>query len=99
MADPSPARLAAVDLLDMVLVQHRPLSETDRLDRLEAPDRAAAQRLATEVLRALERADRVLKPHLRKAPAGRVMNILRLGAMELCTGGAAHDAEYLILRN
>ena len=90
MADPSPARLAAVDLLDMVLVQHRPLSETDRLDRLEAPDRAAAQRLATEVLRALERADRVLKPHLRKAPAGRVMNILRLGATELCTGGAAH---------
>ena len=37
MADPSPARLAAVDLLDMVLVQHRPLSETDRLDRLELP--------------------------------------------------------------
>ncbi|WP_420328005.1 RsmB/NOP family class I SAM-dependent RNA methyltransferase [Mameliella sp.] len=87
---PSPARLAAVDLLDQVLGQGRPLSESERLDALAPSDRAAAQRLATETLRGMERADRLLKPHLRKAPAPRVMNILRLGTVELCLGGAAH---------
>lgn len=87
---PSPARLAAVDLLDQVLAQGRPLSEMARLEALAPADRAAAQRLAIEVLRGLERADKLLKPHLRKAPAVRVMNILRLGTVELCAGGAAH---------
>lgn len=89
-ASPSPARLAAVDLLDQVVEHGRPLSETDRLDKLAPADRAAAQRLATETLRGLERADRLLKPHLRKRPTPRVMNILRLGTVELCLGGAAH---------
>lgn len=89
-ASPSPARLAAVDLLDQVVEQGRPLSETDRLDKLAPSDRAAAQRLATETLRGLERADRLLKAHLRKRPVPRVMNILRLGTVELCLGGAAH---------
>ncbi|SMX38347.1 RsmB/NOP family class I SAM-dependent RNA methyltransferase [Maliponia aquimaris] len=89
-AAPSPARLAAVDLLDQVLEQGGPLSETDRLDRLDPADRAAAQRLAVMTLRGMERADRLLKPHLRKAPPLRVMNILRLGTAELCAGGAAH---------
>ena len=87
---PSPARLAAVDLLDQVLGQGRPLSETDRLNDLPPAERAAAQRLSGAVLRGLERADRLLKPHLRKAPALRVKNILRLGVVELCSGGAAH---------
>ncbi|MBY6118830.1 RsmB/NOP family class I SAM-dependent RNA methyltransferase [Mameliella alba] len=87
---PSPARLAAVDLLDQVLGQGRPLSESERLEVLAPSDRAAAQRLATETLRGMERADRLLKAHLRKAPAPRVMNILRLGAVELCLGGTAH---------
>jgi 16S rRNA (cytosine967-C5)-methyltransferase len=87
---PSPARLAAVDLLDQVLGQGRPLSESERLEALAPSDRAAAQRLATETLRGMERADRLLKPHLRKAPAPRVMNILRLGTVELCLGGTAH---------
>jgi 16S rRNA (cytosine967-C5)-methyltransferase len=87
---PSPARLAAVDLLEQVLGQGRPLSEVDRLAELSPADRAAAQRLANAVLRGLERADRLLKPHLRKAPALRVRNILRLGTVELCEGGAAH---------
>ncbi len=87
---PSPARLAAVDLLDQVLEQGRPLSESDRLEALAPADRAAAQRLATETLRGLERADKLLKPHLRKRPAPRVHNILRLGTVELCSGGAAH---------
>lgn len=87
---PSLARLAVVDLLDQVLGQGRPLSESERLDSLAPSERAAAQRLASETLRGMERADRLLKPHLRKAPAPRVMNILRLGTVELCLGGAAH---------
>ena len=86
-----PARRAAVDLLDGVLVQKQPLTELSGvLDPLAPAERAAAQRLALSVLRALDRADRVLKPHLRKKPATRVHNILRLGAAELCEGGAAH---------
>lgn len=87
---PSPARKAAIDLLDQVLEQGRPLSENAQLDRLTPADRAAAQRLAAETLRGLERADRLLAPHLRKKPILRVQNILRLGAYELAQGGAAH---------
>ncbi|WP_375259356.1 RsmB/NOP family class I SAM-dependent RNA methyltransferase [Citreimonas sp.] len=85
------ARRAAVDLLDGVLARQQPLTElAGVLDPLAPADRAAAQRLALSVLRSLDRADRVLKPHLRKKPAARVHNILRLGATELCEGGAAH---------
>jgi 16S rRNA (cytosine967-C5)-methyltransferase len=88
---PDPARRAAVDLLDGVLGQQKPLSElAPVLDTLAPAERAAAQRLALSVLRARDRADRVLKPHLRKKPALRVHNILRLGATELCAGGAPH---------
>ncbi|MFW2542431.1 RsmB/NOP family class I SAM-dependent RNA methyltransferase [Primorskyibacter sp. 2E107] len=87
----SPARKGAVQILTQVLGEARPLSEAaTRLDALEPADRAAAQRLAADVLRGLERADRVLKPHLRKAPGLVVMNALRLGTIELCAGGAAH---------
>ncbi|MFZ7092145.1 RsmB/NOP family class I SAM-dependent RNA methyltransferase [Primorskyibacter sp. 2E233] len=87
----SPARKGAVQILTQVLGEARPLGEAvTKLDRLEPADRAAAQRLATEVLRGLERADRVLKPHLRKAPGLVVLNTLRLGTVELCSGGAAH---------
>lgn len=89
-SSPSNARLAAVDLLDQVVEQGRPLSETERLDKLAPAERAAAQRLAADTLRGLERADRLLKPHLRKRATPRVMNILRLGTVELCMGGAAH---------
>jgi len=60
------------------------------LDRLEPADRARAQRLASDTLRGLERADRLLQRHLRKPPPLHVFNILRLGAVELCTGGDAH---------
>lgn len=88
---PSPARKAAVDLLDQVLDRGRPLSEHAAvLEGLSPADRAAAQRLATDVLRGMERADRLLQHHLRKKPTTRVMNILRLGTVELCQGGAAH---------
>ncbi len=88
---PSPARKAAIDLLDAVLGQGRALSETGGLvQALDPADRAAAQRLALDVLRGLDRADRLLKPLLHKRPAGRTLNILRLGAVELARGGAAH---------
>lgn len=60
------------------------------LDRLDPPDRARAQRLAADTLRGLERADRLLQKHLRKAPALPVQNALRLGTVELCSGAAAH---------
>ena len=67
------------------------LSElTPSLDRLDPPDRARAQRLATETLRGLERADRLLSRHLKKNPALHVRNVLRLAAVELAQGGDAH---------
>jgi 16S rRNA (cytosine967-C5)-methyltransferase len=89
---PTP-RAAALLLLTQILGEGRLLPEllgAGALDRLEPADRARAQRLTLEVLRNLERADRVLKKHLRKAPPLRVQNILRIGALELCTGGDAH---------
>ncbi|EPX79706.1 RsmB/NOP family class I SAM-dependent RNA methyltransferase [Salipiger mucosus] len=93
MPQPTTARAQAVALLGQVLGQGRLMSEAmtgPAWERLAPPDRAAAQRLATEVLRNLDRCDRVLRPHLRKAPPALVRNVLRLGTWELCTGGAAH---------
>ncbi|MBP0481579.1 RsmB/NOP family class I SAM-dependent RNA methyltransferase [Sagittula salina] len=90
MSAPHPARLAALDLLDQVLERGLPLSEDARLERLAPAERATAARLAAEVLRGLERADKILSGYLRKTPEPRVRNILRLGCVELCTGGAAH---------
>jgi 16S rRNA (cytosine967-C5)-methyltransferase len=60
------------------------------LTRLDNDDRARAQRLATSALRGLDRADRMLKPYLKKAPPAHVQNALRLGVIELCSGEAAH---------
>jgi len=88
-----PARRSAIYLLDQVLGEGRLLSEclgAGVLDQLPSDDRARAQRLATETLRGLERADRLLKKHLRKPPPLLVRNALRLGTVELCQGEAAH---------
>lgn len=60
------------------------------LDHLAPEDRARAQRLASDTLRGLERADRLLAKFLRKPPPLPVRNVLRLGTVELCHGGAAH---------
>jgi 16S rRNA (cytosine967-C5)-methyltransferase len=87
------ARRSAVFLLDQVLGEGRLLSEclsAGALDRLAPEDRARAQRLATETLRGLERADRLLHKHLRKPPPLTVYNALRVGTVELAQGGAAH---------
>ncbi|MHA6263022.1 RsmB/NOP family class I SAM-dependent RNA methyltransferase [Arenibacterium sp. CAU 1754] len=87
------ARRSAIYLLDQVLGEGRLLSEvlsSETLDRLAPEDRARAQRLATQTLRGLERADRILQKHLRKYPALTVRNALRVGTVELCQGEAAH---------
>ncbi len=93
MSDALAARRSAVYLLDQVMGEGRLLSEligSGALERLALDDRARAQRLATETLRGLERADRLLAKHLRKKPPLTVQNVLRLGTVELCAGGAAH---------
>ncbi|MDU8911343.1 RsmB/NOP family class I SAM-dependent RNA methyltransferase [Aestuariicoccus sp. MJ-SS9] len=87
------ARQVAVQMLDQVLGQGRLISELSGLPSLAAlapAERAAALRLTNETLRGLERADRVLKPFLKKPPPLTVTNVLRLATVELCTGGAAH---------
>ncbi len=88
------ARRAAVALLDAVLGEGRALSELTApggpLSWLSDPgERARAQRLAVETLRNIGRADRVLKPHLRKAPPLTVHNILRVATVEMLELGAA----------
>ncbi|MFW8635931.1 RsmB/NOP family class I SAM-dependent RNA methyltransferase [Cribrihabitans pelagius] len=87
------ARHTALYLLDQVLGEGRLLAECyagGALEKLAPEDRARAQRLAADTLRSLERADRVLKKHLKKTPPLPVLNALRLGTVELCAGGAAH---------
>ncbi len=59
------------------------------LAALAPPDRARAQRLALATLRNLTRADRVLKPYLRKNPPPQVRAILRVAVTELFAEGAA----------
>ena len=88
-----PARRSAHHLLMQVTTAGRLMSElvgAGALEGLTPPDRARAQRLATDALRGLDRADRMLKPYLKKTPPPHVMNALRLGVIELCTGEAAH---------
>ncbi|WP_170533119.1 RsmB/NOP family class I SAM-dependent RNA methyltransferase [Ruegeria atlantica] len=87
------ARRSAIYLLDQILGEGRLLSEclaAGALDRLALEDRARAQRLTLQTLRGLERADRLLDNHLNRTPALTVHNALRLGAVELCQGEAAH---------
>ncbi len=85
-------RHVVVELLGDVLEGHRLLSEVlpRRVKPLAAEDRARVQRLVLSTLRGMDRADRMLGPHLKKRPPLRVLNILRLGTVEICTGGAAH---------
>ena len=94
MPHPAPtARQSAVFLLDQVIGEGRLMSDllaAGKLDRLDPADRARAQRLANDTLRGIDRADRLLKRHLRKPPPLHVFNILRLGTVELCMGGDAH---------
>ncbi|UYV37163.1 methyltransferase domain-containing protein [Rhodobacteraceae bacterium D3-12] len=90
---PMSARRSAVYLLDQVLDEQHLLSEalaSGALSRLDPADRARAQRLATQTLRGMERADRLLQKHLRKQPPMHVRNVMRLATVELAHGGDAH---------
>jgi 16S rRNA (cytosine967-C5)-methyltransferase len=93
-ADGLAARGAAVAILDAVLGERRMLAEVlaapaGPLSGLAPGDRGRAQRLAVAVLRHVEQADRVLSPHLRRAPPRMVQNVLRLAVVELAVEGAA----------
>ncbi|MBU2866553.1 RsmB/NOP family class I SAM-dependent RNA methyltransferase [Pacificibacter marinus] len=85
------ARRAALALLDAVTIEKRLLSEVlpSKTERLDPSERARAQRLVTESLRAMDRSDRMLGPHLTKRPAPHVMNALRLGVYEICGASEA----------
>lgn len=89
-----PPRRAAHHLLEQIIGEGRLMAELiggGALEHLAADDRARAQRLATDALRGLDRADRMLKPYFKKAaPPEYVMNALRLGVIELTGGEAAH---------
>ncbi|WP_380055653.1 RsmB/NOP family class I SAM-dependent RNA methyltransferase [Falsihalocynthiibacter sp. SS001] len=86
------ARLAAVQLLNAVTVKKRLLSEVSGpkgpMGRLDAADKARAQRLATTTLRFMDRADRLLGPFIRRRPTPEVHNILRLAVVEIFVEGA-----------
>ncbi|WP_375280664.1 RsmB/NOP family class I SAM-dependent RNA methyltransferase [Pseudooctadecabacter sp.] len=86
-------RKAAVYLLDQVTGQGKLLPELigeGALQHLGPEDRARAQRLATETLRGLARADRMLARFVQKTPPLAVRNVLRLCTVELSQGEAAH---------
>ena len=93
MAEGLLARQAALALLMGVLGDRQPMSDLSEghiLARLPAADRARAQRLATETLRQIEPADRLLQGFLKREPPLMVLNILRLAVTELHGGAAAH---------
>ena len=88
MARPVSARLIALDVLDRVLGEARPLEETfaghPALALLDPRDRAFARLLVTTVLRRLGQIDALLDRFMRARPkAIRVHNLLRLGAAQL----------------
>ncbi|WP_339108720.1 transcription antitermination factor NusB [Thioclava sp. GXIMD4216] len=94
MAKPDPARRAALGLIVGVFDDHLSLADQiamDALDGLSPGEKARAQRLATSTLRHMERADKMLKPFLKRKPTPDIMALLRLATVELCAeGGADH---------
>ena len=93
MPAPASPRLVALDGLSQIIGEGRMLSEVTSdpvWQDLTPPERATAQRLITETLRYLGRADHLLTPNLQRQPPLRVMNLLRMATVELMTGGAAH---------
>lgn len=85
------ARLVARDLMTSVTEDHALLADIlpGAVADLPPPDRARAQRLATEALRWAQRSDRVLGPFLRTRPPDTVLNLLRLAVWELLADRAA----------
>ena len=86
-------RKAALGLVAGVLADGALMPEMiggGALADLPPEDRARAQRLAMDMLRGMDRADRMLKPFLHKNPPLPVRNVLRLGVVEIAGGAAAH---------
>ena len=88
MPRPVSARRIALDVLDRVLGEARPLDDTfaghPALTRLEPRDRAFARLLVTTALRRLGQIDVLIDQFVRTRPkAIRVRNLLRLGAAQL----------------
>ncbi len=57
---------------------------------LSPSDRARAQRLASDVLRNMDRVDGLISRHVDRMPPMPIRNLLRLGTLELAQGAAAH---------
>ena len=91
-------RHVALDLVASVQ-EGRLLAECeDQLEPLAPSDRARANRLALTVLRWSDRADRMLGPYLRKKPYPSVLNLLRLGVVEICVDvGAPHGVVHALV--
>ncbi len=91
------ARIAALNLLNGVLFERRPLSEmtdagSDILRKLSGSERARAQSLALSTLKHLEPIDMLLDFFLKKEPPLRARHILRLCANELLVDGISPHA-------
>lgn len=91
------ARIAALNLLDGVLFERRPLSEMtdaggDILKKLSGSERARAQSLAVSTLKNLEPIDMLLDFYLKKNPPLRARHVLRLCAAELLVDGISPHA-------
>lgn len=89
------ARAATLAILSAIMEEGQTMAvvlanKAGALKGVGPQDRARAQRLALQVIRLLEPIDRLLEPHLRKAPPLAVMNILRLAVTELHEGAAPH---------
>jgi len=99
-AAPASARAIALDLLDRVLIQKRPLEEAFErhpdLPRLEMRDRQFVRALVATTLRHLARIDRILDLCLERPLPDRgrqARDLLRLGAAQLLVlGTPAHAA-------
>ncbi|SDD92649.1 16S rRNA (cytosine967-C5)-methyltransferase [Paracoccus isoporae] len=84
-----PARKGALRLIGGVLEGQSLAEQAGAIARLAPQDKARAQRLALSVLRNIDRADSLLVTHLSRKPRPDVLNILRLGTVELLEHGEA----------
>ncbi|MFD1794808.1 RsmB/NOP family class I SAM-dependent RNA methyltransferase [Paracoccus aurantiacus] len=90
---PDAARKGALRLIAGVRDGLSLSDQPSALARLTPPERARAQRLALAVLRNIDRADTLLVQHLSKKPRPDVLDVLRLGTVELLEmGEAPHGA-------
>ena len=89
----SKPRFIAIDILNEILGNRKSFHELrvlGALKNLKPNEKAFVQRLVMDTLRNLDRCDRLLEKYLKKDPKLKVKNILRLGLIELVTGGASH---------